>query len=122
MKIVSYIVIIIISGRLVRVYVRCVFVCVCVCMFEIAGRERERGENRAKKMSTTNNDASNKLDDFSHAKIHRHHASATAAAAVAITVEKDDEEARNASSRFCSVDFHFFSRLHSIARSHHAHN
>jgi len=80
-------------------------------MFEIAERERE---NRAKKTATAN-DVGCKLDDFSHAKIHRHHTSATAAA------EKDDEGARNAGSSRCSVDFHS-PLLHSIAHSHDAHN
>ncbi len=64
---------------------------VCVCAFEII----ERGRRIVQKTSTTN-DVCSKLDDFSHAKIHRHHISATA------SVEKDDDAARNVGS----IDFH----------------
>jgi hypothetical protein len=84
--------------------------CVCVYVYVCLKSQKERERIKQKKTAMTN-DIGSKLDDFSHAKIHRHHTSATARA------EKDDEEARNAGSRRYSVDFHssFFSLNHSFS-------
>lgn len=83
---------------------------VCVCVYVLNHRERERIEQK----TPTTNEVCSKLDDFSHAKISRHHTCSAA------SVEKDgddagEEEATNASSRRCSVDFH--SLLSSLTRS-----
>ena len=62
-------------------------------MFEMIERERE-GE----KEMVTSNDVDGKLNDFSHVKIHRHQTS------IEITEKKkNDDEATNASSRYCRV-------------------
>jgi hypothetical protein len=60
----------------------------------------------------TTNDVDCELNDFSHVKIHRHQTS------IEITVEKDDDEATNASSHRCKVlIFIFFFLFFSLIRS-----
>lgn len=60
--------------------------------------ERENEREREEKEMVTSNDVDGKLNDFSHVKIHRHQTS------IEITEKKkNDDEATNASSRYCRV-------------------
>ena len=89
---------------------------VCIYVFEIIEREGETGrdreeEKKKKEEMVTANDVDCELNDFSHVKIHRHQTS------IEITVEKDDDEATNASSHRCKVLIFIFFFLLFIIRS-----
>jgi len=57
--------------------------------------QKERIEQKKTAMTTT--DVVSKLDDFSHAKIHRQYTNTT------IVTENDDKEARNVGTRLYGV-------------------